>query len=48
MPDNSGSCATYQNAKVLSDKELATIAAWVDQGTLEGNWVELPTPPAAE
>ena len=44
MPDNSGSCATYENARVLSEKELATLAAWVDQGTPEGNWAELPAP----
>jgi hypothetical protein len=44
MPDNSGSCATYENAKVLSEKEIATLAAWVDQGTPEGNWAELPAP----
>jgi hypothetical protein len=44
MPDNSGSCATYENAKVLSEDEINTIAAWVDQGTAEGNWLELPAP----
>ncbi len=44
MPDNSGSCATYENAKVLNDAELKTIAAWVDQGMPEGNWAELPAP----
>lgn len=44
MPDNSGSCATYENAKVLSSDEMNAIAAWVEQGAPEGNWAELPAP----
>ncbi|HYX39776.1 MAG TPA: hypothetical protein VE954_42315 [Oligoflexus sp.] len=44
MPDNSGNCATYENARVLSAEEMATLAAWADQGAPEGNWAELPAP----
>ncbi len=46
MPDNSGSCATYENAKVLSKDELAMLSAWADQGTPRGEVTELPAPKA--
>ncbi len=44
MPDNSGSCASYQNAKVLNDSELSLLAAWADQGAQEGEYAEQPEP----
>lgn len=44
MPDNSGSCATYENARVLSADELAILAAWSDQGAPAGDFKELPAP----
>jgi hypothetical protein len=48
MPDNSGSCTTYENARVLSDSELKTLAAWADQGAPEGAWADpLPPPESA-
>jgi hypothetical protein len=48
MPvDNSGACNTYSNARWLSDTEIATIAAWVEQGSLEGDPENAPEPPPA-
>lgn len=47
--DNSGACNTYQDARWLDDAEIATIGAWVDGGTLEGdpaNAPPVPPPPA--
>jgi hypothetical protein len=34
----------FKNDISLSDQEIATIAAWVDQGAVEGNRADLPTP----
>ena len=35
----------FQNAKVLSDRDIQTIVAWVDGGAKEGNPADLPSPP---
>jgi mono/diheme cytochrome c family protein len=35
----------FSNARVLSDREIATIAAWVDGGAKEGNPADTPAPP---
>ncbi|MCX6129868.1 MAG: hypothetical protein NTX25_12515 [Proteobacteria bacterium] len=43
-PDNSGSCTTYQNANVLEDQEIQTLAKWAEQGAPEGEFVSLPLP----
>lgn len=43
-PDNSGSCNTYENARWLSDDEIARIGAWADGGGPEGNPANAPTP----
>jgi hypothetical protein len=37
---------TFSNDPSLSDREIATIAAWVDQGAPEGSARDLPAPPA--
>lgn len=37
LPDNSGDCATYEDAMWLSDEELATLQAWSDAGAPEGD-----------
>lgn len=42
LADNSGSCRTYNDARWLSDAELAVISDWVEGGMLEGD----PTTPA--
>lgn len=48
MPvDNSGACNTYANARWLTELEIATLAAWVDQGSLEGDPSAAPQLPAA-
>lgn len=36
LPDNSGACATYFDANVLSDEQIATIGSWVENGMPEG------------
>ena len=36
---------TFKNDRRLSDKEMATIVAWVDGGAPEGNPKDLPPPP---
>jgi hypothetical protein len=46
--DNSGACNTFIGANTLTDEEIATIAAWVDGGTPEGDpalALELPAAP---
>jgi hypothetical protein len=45
-----GSCGTFADAKTLSDQEIATIAAWVDGGKLEGTvgTIEVPVRPTLE
>ena len=35
----------FQNARALSEKELQTLAAWVDGGSKEGNPIEMPALP---
>lgn len=42
--DASGACNTFRDARWLSDEEIATLEAWLDQGTLEGD----PDTPAPE
>lgn len=44
LADNSGACNTWSNHRGLTDEEIATIGAWVEMGTLEGD----PTTPAPE
>jgi mono/diheme cytochrome c family protein len=44
--NNHGDCNTYRDAQWLSDEEIATIAAWVDGGSLEGNPADAPPLPA--
>ena len=34
----------FENAKVLSDDEIATIAAWAEKGAVEGNAKDKPAP----
>lgn len=43
-PDNSGSCNTFQDARWLSDEQIATLGAWSDGGAPEGDVASLPTP----
>jgi hypothetical protein len=44
--DNSGACHTFQDARWLSDSELATLAAWVDGGAPRGDATKpVPGPP---
>jgi hypothetical protein len=35
----------FKNDRSLSEAEIRTIAAWADQGALEGNGADLPAPP---
>jgi hypothetical protein len=35
----------FSNTRRLTEKEIATISAWVDAGALEGNPADLPAPP---
>ena len=35
----------FQNTRVLTEQEIATIGAWVDGGAKEGNPAETPAPP---
>ena len=46
-PQNSGTCQTWKNDRYLTDRELKTIALWVDQGALPGSVVPTPTPVTA-
>jgi hypothetical protein len=46
--DNSGDCNTFADARWLSDDELATLAAWVDGGYLEGDPASAPAMPQPE
>ncbi|MFK7991533.1 MAG: hypothetical protein AB8I08_36290 [Sandaracinaceae bacterium] len=46
LADNSGDCQTYENHRGLTQEEIDTIGAWVDQGTLEGD-ATTPMPEAA-
>jgi hypothetical protein len=41
--DDSGSCQTFDNARWLSDEQIATIKDWADSGAPEGD--PLPPPP---
>jgi hypothetical protein len=34
----------FENARVLSDAEIATIVAWAEKGALEGNAKDRPAP----
>jgi mono/diheme cytochrome c family protein len=44
--NNDGSCNTYQHARWLEDDELDVLAAWVDDGMVEGDAPATPlTPP---
>lgn len=43
--DNGGDCNTYLDARWLTDAEIATLAAWVDGGALEGNPANAPALP---
>lgn len=44
LADNSGACNTWSNHRGLTDAEIGTISAWVDQGMAEGD----PTTPEPE
>ena len=35
---------TFDNERKLSDREIATLAAWVDDGTPEGDAKDAPPP----
>lgn len=37
-------CGDYERSRVLTESEIATIAAWVDQGAVEGDRAHLPPP----
>lgn len=43
--NNNGDCNTYRDAMWLSDEEIATIGAWVDGGSLEGDPADAPPLP---
>jgi len=43
--DGSGACNTFVDERWLSDDELATLAAWVDNGRLPGDLSLAPQPP---
>jgi hypothetical protein len=43
--DNSGDCNTYADARWLTDEQIATLAAWADNGAPEGDAAKAPPPP---
>jgi hypothetical protein len=43
--DNSGDCNTYEDARWLTDEEIATLGAWVDADTPSGDLSKAPPPP---
>ncbi len=43
--DNSGACNTYAHARWLEDEEIDVLAAWVDDGLLEGEPPATPLQP---
>ena len=43
--DNTGACNTYQNARWLSEDEIALFAAWADAGAPEGDPAHAPAMP---
>ncbi|EYF07980.1 monooxygenase [Chondromyces apiculatus] len=43
--DNTGECNTYSDARWLTDAQIATIGAWVEAGTPEGDAKDGPAPP---
>lgn len=43
-----GSCGSFQDAKWLTDDEIATVGKWVDEGMWAGDKAKAPTPPEAE
>ena len=45
--DNTGDCNTYADARLLTDAQIATIAAWADAGAPEGDPKNAPAPPTA-
>lgn len=46
-PSSCGDCQEFQHDRSLSDEQIATIAAWVDQGAPEGGGADLePDEPA--
>jgi copper type II ascorbate-dependent monooxygenase-like protein len=46
--DNSGACNTYDDARWLSDEQIATFAAWVAGGYVEGDPANAPQIPEPE
>jgi hypothetical protein len=44
--DNSGACNTFEDARWLSDQEIATLGAWVDGGAIAGDPADGPSLPA--
>ncbi|MCP4498372.1 MAG: hypothetical protein GY822_00190 [Deltaproteobacteria bacterium] len=48
LADNSGDCNTFQDAKWLTEGEIATIGAWAEGGAPEGTPVAPPTPAAVD
>lgn len=40
--DNTGECHSFRDARWLTDEELATLAAWADQGAPEGDPADAP------
>ncbi len=45
--DGSGECNTYQDARLLTEAEIETLARWADQGAPEGDPGTKPPAPAA-
>jgi mono/diheme cytochrome c family protein len=43
--DSSGDCNRFDDERWLSDEEMATIAAWVEQGAPEGDSADVGEPP---
>jgi hypothetical protein len=45
--DASGACGSFVGERVLDENEIATIAAWVDEGKAPGDLSLVPAPPQA-
>lgn len=44
--DASGDCNEYKDARILSDEQISTLAAWSKAGAPEGDPADAPPPPA--
>jgi len=46
--DNSGECQDFQHSPWMSDEEISTVSSWVDQGSPQGDVVDIAIPSFSE